>query len=123
MLFLLDIIDSNPYRFIKLYLKLVRKYLTRQNIKIEDHIRYRFAVWLLTVEDYLELKFRYTNESEEPIPVIKHTIDKRGNFSRHISWIKRKVYFPEEHRTRIETLHNLRNNLIFDYNDISSCFY
>lgn len=44
MLFLLDIEDSNPHRYIEPYLKMVRKYLTRHNIKIEDQIRYRFAV-------------------------------------------------------------------------------
>lgn len=92
MLFLLDILDRN--RFIELYLKLVRKYLTRHHIRIEDQIRYRFAVWLLTVEDYLLLKFRYMHEYEESVPIIKHATDNNGNIignCRSTIYIKGKV--------------------------------
>lgn len=45
----------------------------------EDQIRYRFAVWLLTVEDYLVLKFQYKHQSEDFIFVEKYTTDRHGN--------------------------------------------
>lgn len=77
---------------------------------------------MLTVEDYLELKFRYLTESEKTAPVIKHTTDKKGNITRHIKWVKQKLYFPEEHNTRMETLGMMRENLVSKYNDISVCF-
>lgn len=101
---------------------MVRKYLTSNNIKIEDQIRYRFAVWLLNTKDYLEVKITYLNESKETIPVIKHTTGRRGNISKHIRWIKRKFYFHEEHKNRMETLDIMRNNLVSEYNDISVSF-
>lgn len=112
MLFLLDIEDNNPHRYIEPYLKMVRKYLTRNNIKIEDQIRYRFAIWLLNTEEYLEINYRYLKEAEETIPITKNTTDRRGNITRHIRWVKRKLYIPEERRIRFETLATMKDNLV-----------
>lgn len=122
MLFLLEINDKNPYRYIEPYLKMVRKYLTRHNVKIEDQIKYRFPVWLLSIEDYLEVKYRFAKEAEETLPIFKATTDKKGDITRHVKWIKRKIYFPQEHLDRLSTLENMKNNLISEYNDISVCF-
>lgn len=122
MLYLLEINYSNPHRYIEPYLNMVRKYLTRHNVKLEDQIRYRFAVWLLNTEDYLEIKFRYPKEAQETIPIVKYTTDRKGNISKHIRCIKRKIYLPDEHRIRFDTLETMKNNLVCEYNDISVCF-
>lgn len=122
MFYLLEINDRNPHRYIEPYLKMVWKYLTRHNVKSEDQIRYRFTVWLLNTEDYLEIKFKYLKEAEEIIPIIKYTTDRRGNISQHIKWVKRKLYLPKEHRIRFEMLDTMKNNLVTEYNDISVCF-
>ena len=86
---MIELLNSNT-ETVEKYLKPLRIYLNRTDIKLEVQIKRKRVVWLLFVKNYLIIKTFNEEDAERLLEFRKGVTDKKGHISYTSRWIKRK---------------------------------
>lgn len=77
---------DTTFERIEIYLKPLRKYLSRLNTTIEDQIKSRKAL-LISLIDYIIFKNNYIRQAEDFLEIRKNFTNKNGRIGYTFKWV------------------------------------
>lgn len=96
------------------------QYITKENRRKKDIIKYRRVLWLIQLKRYLKNKNYHIRRWEQYCETHNKQIDKKGNEYFYIAWIKRKEWNPREYDHCEQQIIYHKHGIIDQYHSIGN---